>query len=340
MTILDIAKEAGVSKSTVSLVINGSDSVKMETRYKVEQAINKLGYVPNQAARQLITSRTHTIGLIFLTSNHFHKSYAFSSVPETLLYDASNGINMALQDTDYTLLTERFSSAGGDSVPYLIRSRKLDGVILIGGLFSDELMEQIEKQNLPVVNLGRQYKHFDSVAVDLEQAGFLGIDYLLEKGHRRIVFVNGPDTSSNSQKKLEGVRRALAVRGLPESVVSAIYTEYTGLGGYHSFRKLWETGQRPDAVFGGSDGITAGIMRYLYEQGVAIPDQVSILGYEDSILSEYASPALTCINTQKETMGAEACRVLMNRIKKRRAQLTMLKIAPTLIERNFVADRR
>ncbi len=339
VTILDVAKEAGVSKSTVSLVINNSDSIKPETQYKVREAIQKLGYTPNIAARQLISNCTHTLGLIFLTSNKTQKPYAFTSICETLLYDTSNGIYAGLADTQYSLLVERFSVAE-DTLPELIKNRRLDGAFLIGGLFTTHFIETLQKMNLPFVIIGRQYEGFDSISVDTEEVGYLGAKYLLEQGHKKIAFINGPTTSSNSHKKVAGIEKALTELKVNPSSVEIIHSDsYSGLSGYNALRKLWEQGIRPDAVFCGSDGLTSGAVRFLYELGIRIPEDISVLGYEDSILAEYASPALTVIDAHKETMGKEASAVLINRIKKPRAKEVTLTIKPSLIIRDSVRSR-
>jgi DNA-binding LacI/PurR family transcriptional regulator len=339
VTIFDVAKEAGVSKSTVSLVINNSNKIKLETQYKVKQAIEKLGYTPNLAARELTTSRTHTLGLIFMTSNQHHKPYDFSSVCETLLYDTSNGIYAGLKNTNYTLLVERFSDKGNSSIPNLVKTGRLDGVFLIGGLFSTNFIEALKKQRIPLVIVGRQYEGYDSVSVDVEAVGYLGAKHLLELGHRKLAFVNGPVSSYNSQQKLKGIHRAFHELNLDISMLETVNTGYSGQNGYDGIKHLWEKGYRPDAIFGASDGITAGILRFLYEHSIRIPDDISVLGYEDSILSEYASPALTVIDAHKETLGKEACSVLINRINKPRSKVVNINVAPSLILRNSIMRR-
>lgn len=340
VTILDVAREAGVSKSTVSLVLNNSNAVKQETQYKVREAIKKLNYTPNLAARELTTSRTHTLGTVFLTSNHLKKAYAFDSVAETLLYDTSNGIYSGLNNTDYALLTERFSSMNNpDALPSLIASRRIDGVFLIGGLFTSALIDHLRQINLPTVIIGRQYNGTDSIFSDMETVGYLAGKELLEKHHKCILFINGPVTGSNSQKKLSGMQKAFSELGVDPKNLHIINSGYTGLDGYNSLKAVWESGLRPDAVFGGSDGITTGAMRFLYEQRVKIPEDLSIIGYESSILSEYSPVNLTVIDAHKEKMGEEACRALLKRIEKPRSNTVWLSIPPTLLHGASVTER-
>lgn len=339
VTILDVAREANVSKSTVSLVINNSPSVKLETQYKVRQAIEKLGYTPNLAARELITSRTHTLGLIFITKNKNHKDYSFSSVCETLLYDTSNSIYSSLYDSKYALLVERFSIDNNpDTLPELVRNKRLDGVFLIGGLFDKNFIEKLIATKLPIVIIGREYNGCDSISVDNTAVGYLGMKYLIEKGHRSFAFINGPEENENSVRKLNGIYSALDEASIDRSALLHANSNYSGESACQVMKSLWETcgPSKPTAVFGASDGITTGLLRYLYEQKLKVPEDVSVLGYEDSILSEYASPALTVIDAHKEQMGQKACEVLLNRINKPRSKQVILTVQPSLIERSSV----
>ena len=274
-------------------------------------------------------------------TNNTKRPYSFTSICETLLYDTSNGIYAGLNDTQYSLLVERFSvSETSDAIPELIKNRRLDGIFIIGGLFNSNFIDILKRMNIPFVIIGRQYEGFDSISVDVEEVGYMGAKYLLQQGHKKIAFINGPITSINSQKKITGIQRALQELHIDPSVVDIIHSDsYTGVSGYEALRTLWEQGVRPDAVFGGSDGLTAGANRFLYEQGLRIPDDVSVLGYEDSILAEYASPALTVIDAQKEIMGKEASSVLINRIKKPRSKVVSLTIKPSLIIRDSVRSR-
>lgn len=339
ITILDIAREAGVSKSTVSLVINRSKLIKAETRSKVLEAIDKLGYVPNAAARALTTSKQRTFGLIFLTSSRDSLPHAFDSVTDTLLLDVSYGIQSGLKHTDYNLLIERFSTDGDKLLPDMVKNKRVDGIFLIGGLFNSEFIELLKQQGISVVLIGRKHEGIDSVSVDSYQVGYLGAQYLLELGHRNIAFIHGPADSVISREKLEGFKAAVQAGG------SAIKTHclnasYTGLSGYEAMSRLWGEGIRPDAVFGGSDGITMGVMRFLYREGIRIPQDISILGYEESILTAHAPVELTVIDGHKQQLGESSCMAMLKRILQSAEPEMSLTLEPMLIRRESVRDRR
>lgn len=336
VTILDIAKAAGVSKSTVSLVINNSEKVKLETRHKVWHTINKLGYVPNMAARALTTSKTKTLGMIFLTSDETALPYAMDSVPETLLYDVSYGINTYLKNTDYSLLTERFSVSGEVKLPELIKNKRVDGVFLIGGLYNDAFINLVLKQGIPVVIIGRKHEGVDSVSVNFNKVGYLGAKCLLDQGHKQIGFISGPAHSLTSRDKQNGFAAAVDDKGISMEQIYFCHSPYTVLGGYQAMKQLWIDGLRPTAIFGGSDGITAGIIRFLYEQGITVPKDISVISYEESVLSTHAPFLITVIDGHKMQLGEMACMTMMSRIKKQDAQEVTLIIEPSIILRESV----
>ncbi|ULL15199.1 LacI family transcriptional regulator [Paenibacillus sp. H1-7] len=340
VTIMDVAKEANVSKSTVSLVMNNSDSVKLETRIKVLEAIERLGYVPNMAARELTTKIKHILGLIFMTDNTTNKSYRFDSVTETLLYDTFNGISSGMKQTDFGLLSERFSAfEATQELPSLIKNNRVDGVFIVGGLFDDSFMQRLLQRKIAAVLVGRSYPGIDWVAPDVLDAMYKGTKYLLETGHKHIAFILGPRTSPVAHKKLEGIRKALDEAGMALEDNAVKYCDYTGASGYTAMKELWESGVRTDSVFAASDGIAVGAMRYLYDQRVRIPDDISIVGYEQSVITEHAFPALTTIDINKERMGEEALRILLNRIARPKAKPVQMTLAPSLVIRDTVKLR-
>jgi DNA-binding LacI/PurR family transcriptional regulator len=170
----------------------------------------------------------------------------------------------------------------------------------------------------------------------LEQAGFTGTDYLLQKGHRNILFVNGPESSPNSILKAKGARAAFQRRNLNPRSLKIIHSGYTGSEARETMNAFWGKDFKAGAIFCGSDGIAGGVMRFLYEKALRVPDDISVLTYEYSLLTEYASPPLTSIDIQKEILGKEACRILLNRINKPAARPIELRLPPILIERNSV----
>lgn len=337
VTLFDVAREAGVSKSTVSLVINNSNAVKPETREKVQAAIKKLNYIPNVSARELTTKKKQILGLIFATKNLSEGTYLFDSVTETFYHDTLTGISSELAKTNYGLISERFSVKGkNEGLPQIIKNNRCAGLFIIGGLINDVLTEVIIQKKLPAVIVGSQHKFLDSVDVDIYRAAYLAVKHLTDNGHRKIAFINGPVESKTSEKKLDGYCTALKEVAIEPDSRLIRQAEFTGLSGYRAMESLWTSGLEMTAVFCGSDSIAAGAMRYLYDMKVRIPDEFSVVGYEHSIISEHVIPALTTVQICKEKMGMEACKLLLSRIKKPEGSIKKKILQPELIIRDSV----
>jgi LacI family transcriptional regulator/LacI family purine nucleotide synthesis repressor len=343
VTIYDVAKESGVSKSTVSLVINNSSAIKLETREKVFTAINKLGYEPNQSARTLMTRRTNILGIIIIVEDLASRTYEFDRGTEVFSYDIIDGMPQGLQGTGYGLSIERFCiSEQKGKAPSLLKGNRVDGLLVLGSLFDKEFAERLRQSGLPVIVVGRYHEMFDSVTADIEQGVFIAANHLLHTGHHHLCYINCPLAFSTNLDRKNGFIRALNRQKSSQSVQSwLVDAEHnTGKGGYDAFKKIFESGKRPDGILAANDSIALGIMRYLYEKNIKIPDDVSIISYENSVLSGYASPALSTIDIEKERMGREACEIMLNRLERPRMRKVSLKLPARLIMRDSVKDRR
>ncbi len=335
VTIEDVAKAAGVSKSTVSLVLNGKNVVKMETKYKVLQTIEKLGYIPNVAAQELTTKRKQTLGLVISVSHHS----SFNSGADTFFQDVTDGILSELVDASYSIFYEQVSSRQlSDGIPNIVKGKRIDGYFIIGRIFEAMLIERLLKEDIPFVVINRNEPKVDCVYSDFKFASYLGVKYLIDAGHRKIAFVNSSSAeNASSLLKLEGYKLALAEAGIRYDPEWIRESPYSGKGGFEAAKDLWESGIRPTAIFTGFDGIAVGVMKYLQQIGVIIPKDVSLVGYEDSILSEYSIPALTTVRVNKKKIGAEACKILLERIKHPKMKPLNVAVTPDVVERDSVS---
>ena len=341
-TIIDVARYAGVSKSTVSLVLNNSPLVKEETRIHVEKAIQALGYVCNNNARGLRTKETKCLGVIIAIERSSAQSYDYNHETGLYSYNITNGIPDGLLGTDYGLITERYCAKDANgSLPQAVHNGRIDGAFLVGGLFDNAIIDAILKRGLPTVAVGRYYEQIDSVSVDVSAGTKMEVSHLLETGHRKIAYINCPQIYRSSQDRLCGLQQALKpYNGQVEQTWTAYCAENTGEGGYLAMKKLWESGARPDGIAAANEPIAMGIMRYLYEQKIRIPDDVSVIAYEDSVLGGYATPALTTVNIHKEQMGAIAANLLLKRMEAPERPLESRMVQPQLILRASVAQRK
>ncbi len=340
VTLFDVAREAGVSKSTVSLVINNSNAVKPETKARVYDAIKKLNYVPNVSARELTTKKKQVLGAIFLTKNLSEGTYLFDSVTETFFYDTLTGISQELTKTNYGLITERFMiKEESQELPLIIKNNRVSGLFIIGGLTNDALLDSIIERKLPTVMIGSRHPKLDWIDVDISKAAYIAVKHLIDYGHREIAFINGPEESKTTQKKFEGYITALEEAGIKQDMKLVRKAEFTGLSGYMEMKNLWSSKVGMTAVFCANDSIAAGAMRYLYDINVRIPDEFSVIGYEHSIISEHVIPALTTVQICKEEMGVEGTKLLLSRMKRSKASNSRIVLQPKLIVRDSVGKR-
>ena len=187
VTLLDVAARAGVSRSTVSLVINKSPLVKDETRQRVERAIQELGYVPNPNARGLVKKENKSLGVIIAIEDQPYNTYEFNYETGLYSYNITNGIPVGLANTDYGLLTERFCvSIQGKELPALVKNNRVDGIFLVGGLFTPELIERLKEKKIPIIAIGRYYDQIDSVLLREYILGF-GICWIKDTGKSAIL---------------------------------------------------------------------------------------------------------------------------------------------------------
>jgi DNA-binding LacI/PurR family transcriptional regulator len=336
-TIKDVAKLSGVSISTVSLVLNGSNAVKHETRYKVKRAIDTLQYRPNLNARSLVTRKKKVIGVVRCTSMADAKAYAFDSIVDTFLAEMMKSIEVQINRTGYSLLLDwSETSQDIEVLPPLFDPNKVDGILMVGAILNDRLLERVIATGIPVVLVGARHPALDFVDTDPEQGIYLAVKHLIGLGHTEIAFLNGPDISQTSPRKLDGFEKALREAGLPVRKDHIGKGTFSGKAGYDAMASFWTAGIRPTAIVAAVDCMALGAMRFLHEQGVQCPRDISVIGFEDGILAEYSIPPLTTIRVHKEELGAEACRVLLHRLENPNAQRVKLRIEPKLVIRDSV----
>lgn len=208
VTILDVAEFAGVSKSTVSLVINGSPLVKAQTREKVERAIARLGYVCNNNARGLRKRETKCLGIIVAAERKCERVYSFEYETGLFSYNITNGIPLGLAGTDYGLMTERYYVYEAEGkLPDIVKNGRIDGVFLVGGLFDDNFIEKLFQKNIPTVAVGKYYDKIDCVYPDVKNGAYKQAKYLTDRGHKNIAFINSPSAYMSSKQRLIGFVR-------------------------------------------------------------------------------------------------------------------------------------
>lgn len=342
-TIREVAAVAGVSRSTVSLVLNDSPLVKAETREHVLSVIREMKYVPNNNARSLSNKIMNSLGVIILSEQGSDEPDGFKREPGLYSSGILAGISDGLADTDYSVVIERYNyKKSGGELPKLIRTRRVDGAFVIGSLYDREFIEKMKQSGIPfcVVGVGLTGTEYDVVWASPEEGVFLSVKHLMEEGHRNLCLVNCPETFISHEDRVRGIREAEDKLGLKFDWNMSVSTETnSGEGGYRAIQKLWEDGYRPDGIVTANAAIALGIMRYFHECGVRVPEDVSIVAYEDNALCCYAYPGLTAVNTQKKLCGIKAAQVMLDRLECADRPYSIVKVEPYLIKRSSVKTR-
>lgn len=282
-TLEAVAALAGVGRGTVSRVINGSPKVSEKARDTVLQAIQELGYVPNRAARALVTRRTDTVALVVSESELrvFDEPYFAGTI---------RGIGSALSETGLQLiLAMAQSKQDHERLEHYLTGQHVDGVLLISLHGADPLPGRLESMGVPTVIGGRPVglTPYSYVDVDNRAGARQAVKYLLGKGRRRIATIAGPQDMGVGVDRLAGYRDALLATGVAEIVAYGDFSEESGMVG---MRKLLAENPDLDAVFTASDPMALGAIRVLREEGRAIPGDVAVIGFDDSPAGAHSSP--------------------------------------------------
>ncbi len=340
-TIRDVAKLAGVSRSTVSLVLNGSPRVKEETRQIVKEVIQRIDYVPNNSARSLNSRTMNSLGIIVMIEHEAYGRYDAASVTSLFSHDVTTGISRELADTDYSVVIEQFCfEENSGELPKIIKARRVDGAFIVGGFYNDKFIDKLIEKKIPIVIVGgKKEKLVDSVIPDPEKGVYLASKHLLETGHKRICLVNSPPVYRSSYQRISGMERSLQGYEHTATLSMATCEHNTAESGYVAIKGMWSDSVAPDGIIAANAPIASGILHFLFEKGLRVPEDVSLITHEDSILSGHAVPALTAINTQKEYMGEMAARLLLKRLRNPQKEVESLISEPFFVSRDSVKTR-
>ncbi|GGJ17316.1 LacI family DNA-binding transcriptional regulator [Streptomyces brasiliensis] len=313
-TLEEVAARAGVGRGTVSRVINGSPRVSDATRAAVEAAVAELGYVPNTAARALAANRTDAIAVVVPEpETRFFAEPYFS--------DILRGVGAELSDTEMQLL---LIFAGSDRerqrLAQYLAAHRVDGVLLVSVHADDPLPDLLAQLEIPAVISGPRSAAETLTSVDSDNygGGRSAVEHLLAHGRRTIAHITGRLDVYGAQQRVAGYRDALSEAGRPvdEQLIEA--GDFTEEGGRRAMTRLLERSPDLDAVFAGSDVTAAGARQVLREAGRRIPDDVALVGYDDSVIARHMDPPLTSVRQPIEGMGRAMLGLLLEEIADRR----------------------
>ncbi|GGH78502.1 LacI family transcriptional regulator [Pullulanibacillus pueri] len=299
-TIKDVAKLAGVAISTVSYALNGSDKISLDTKRKVEEAAKTLNYKKNGFASDLKRTKTNTIALILTDLSGPFYSELIQGVQDVT---TSNG---------YDLIA--CSSIGGpkSTAVKFLTEKRVDGAIILAHNISDELTLKAANTDFPIVMMDRfiESELVYQVEVDNFHGGYLATEHLLKQGHREIAYISGPSNSQDNHKRYRGYLKALNDYSIPSHPKWNINSDFTRNGGYRATKLLIAQKDLPQAIFYGNDEMAIGGLQAFKEKNIQVPEDISIIGFDDIELAEFTSPALTTIKQPKYEAGSLAAHLI------------------------------
>ena len=311
-----VAARAGVGRGTVSRVVNGSPQVSRAAKAAVEQAIAELGYVPNRAARALVTQRTDSVALVVSES----EARVFG---EPFFAAIIRGISGGLSDTPLQLwLAMAQSATERQRVNQHLTLQHVDGVLLLSLHDDDPLPSWLHDRGVPAVLGGRSAGMLATGSaplsfVDVDNVGGarLAVEHLVANGRRTVGVIAGPQDMGAGLARLDGYRQAVLAAGLTPDEDLVAYGDFSEESGAAAVRELLARRPDLDAVFAASDLMACGALRVLKDSGRRVPEHVAVVGFEDSVLARQTDPPLTTVYQPVEEMGREMAKLLIDRIK-------------------------
>ncbi len=307
-TINDVARLAGVSKKTVSRVINRSEFLNEETRERVEKVIRELGYVPNPQARALALRRNFLIGLIHDNPN------------AQMVLNMQQGILEALQGTEFEMIVrpvDRTSTMMLEDVRHFLERQRLFGVVILPPISENDALARLcDELGCRYVRMGSAHLDDDEhmVASNDREAVREATDHLIQQGHRLIGLIEGPDGFRSAQERRLGFEDALSAAGitLPRSLIAR--GNYTFETGVTAANRLLDLSPRPTAIFASNDEMAAGVVFAARERGIAIPDELSLIGFDDTPIAAHIWPPLTTVRWPIVSMARSAALKLVGEV--------------------------
>lgn len=326
-TMKDIARIAKVSTSTVSHVINNSRYVSDEMREKIMKVVHELNYTPSAVARSLKIKETKTIGMLVTTTSNPFFAEVVAGVEQycnqhqyNLIISSTDGNEQRLQQNIQTLI-----------------QKQVDGLLL---MYSDSRNASVKQLNiqLPIVVMDwwPTALNADKIYENSELGAYLATKTLIEYGHKKIAIITGKLDKSLAHNRLIGYKKALHDAQLPINPDWIIESHFDFEGGIEGMKKLLQCQQYPTAIFACSDTIAVGVYQVAWQHGLRIPEDISVIGYDNIMLSQYLTPPLTTIHQPKAELGKLAVETLLQRIKMPDQEYKTLMLTPQLIERQSV----
>lgn len=334
ITVKDVAKRAAVSQATVSRVINNSPNVSEKTRQRVQAAIKELGYQPNEVARSMARARTHTLGYVLAdVTNPFYAETAKWIVDEA----RRNGYQVILYNTEDDARLQE------DAIETLIR-RRVDGMLIASARWNDKTISRLLKLRYPFILLNRRSRNPQAnwIVLNNRLGGFMATRHLIQLGHRVIGFIGGARFASTTRERLAGYVDALKHYNIPINKRLIYIGAFDAGHAMSAMRSLMNSRPIPTAVFAANDLLALAAMEALMAGGYRIPEDISIIGFDNINISGHQAIRLTTVSQQSEKMSRMAVRTLLEILhaSKRHTPPCQIMINPELVVRSTTSKPR
>lgn len=335
ITIKQVAQIAGVSPTAVSLAINGKPGISDSTRKRILEIVEQLDFIPNENSRRLLFNRTGNIAVLTDQDSSLLDQFFYSELNTQLIRECEQHQYNVI----YSVVSK--DARHGVSIPKVIRTRDIDGIIIIGYL-DPLIIQKIQAYEYPIIILDNYLpsSKISSIIFDYQSAAVLATEYLVRQGHRKIGYI-GSDISSGKiqyfgQQTFKGFREVLGKHQLsiPASWIQISATDEKTAG--DAMDQILKSGERPTAILCSGDIYAIGAMRSIKAHGLRVPDDLSVIGIDDILLSRYIEPALTTVRVDRKDMAAMAITAMCNRINARTEPDQMLCTNHRLVERASV----
>ncbi len=326
-TLKHVAEKAGLSATAVSKALNGKPGVSNDTVEMVRRIAKELNYKPNNVAQSLRRNSTKTIGVIASDSSYSFFARVIKGIEDTA---AKNNYNIILSNSNSLYDQEK------KAIEVLL-SKRIDGLIIVSPMMhSEEDIRYVNSFAIPVVFLSRRNTSIDYVATDNVRGSKMMTEHFIAKGYRDITFINLPEDNVSGTERLKGYQAGLAAHGL-EFDPSRVYCCKPEIeAGKKTMLQILETGSNITAVYCGCDVIAVGVMQAIFDQGLRVPDDIAVAGYDDIELAQYIRVPLTTIRQSKYDMGCEGMDIILRKLKSNRDRRFQVTLTPELVVRSSV----
>lgn len=331
VTIYDVAREAGVSMATVSRVVNNNPNVKPQTRKKVFEAIERLGYRPNAVARGLASKKTTTVGVVI------------PDISNAIFAEVARGIEDIANMYHYNIILCNADKKKEKEIRVIntLLEKQVDGLLFMGGAVTEEHLQAFRTSNVPIVLCATTDDQgtFPSVDIDHGQAAYDAVQALITQGHKKIAMISGTlQDPALGYARYHGYKRALEEAGLPYDETLVRPGNYRYESGVDAMKYFLELDERPTAVFAATDEMAIGAIHCIQDFGLNVPSDVSVISVDNSRMASMVRPKLSAVAQPMYDIGAVSMRLLTKLMKKENVDMSKVVLPHEVIVRESVSS--